>query len=268
MRGLLMGRLGKVDEGSHVRVIFTDEFNWFAFVAPNLTVPDKLILTESTICSIQPLSQTTTTTTTTTTPPCLVRIQHSESGTVIVQNLLCNPLPIDWNTSRPFFVMMDSVDFRVSEICNHCRLDKVVRPTGKVAVASGFGKIGEGFTFVAVIRGKMVAWRMGDDKWTSIFDHVFFLKVSYGYIRGKFYAIGYGGLAIKVDPDSLKTTQLAHQRQGCPFDILSSVVQSYEVLKTSPPVDQAFAYYLRSIPGLVLWKICWHTYTANLYFII
>ncbi|KAJ4830721.1 hypothetical protein Tsubulata_015591 [Turnera subulata] len=193
-------------------------------MAPDFTVPDKLILMESTICSIQLLSQTTSSTSTTTTPPCLVRIQHSESGNAIVQNLLCNPLPNDWNTSRPFFLMMDLLDFRVSEICNDHLLDQVVPPTRKVAVASGFSKIGEGFTVMAVISGKLLAWRMEDDKWTSIFDHAFFLKVS--YIRGKFYAIGYGGLAITVDPDSLKTTQLAHERQGCPFDILSYVVVS------------------------------------------
>ncbi|KAJ4846765.1 hypothetical protein Tsubulata_035278 [Turnera subulata] len=122
--------------------------------------------------------------------------------------------------------MMDSLDFRVGEICNDYLLEEVACPIRfpfRVAVASGFSKIGDRFIVMASIRGRLVAWRMGDDKWTSVLDNA---NAAYGasfsnifYIRGKFYACGWRGLVITVDPDSLNTTQLAHAGENC----LSSV---------------------------------------------
>ncbi|KAJ4842512.1 hypothetical protein Tsubulata_042429 [Turnera subulata] len=168
---------------------------------PNLGgVQDKnshCTLTKSTIYYIEPLHRQRITTGAS---HCwVVRVQFSESGTVVFKNL-GSPKPLK-NRALPKF--LDLRDYKLSEICKVYSLMFVDRGRKtsydkdiKVAVSSCFSKIGVGFMVMAFKKEENLLgiWRIGDDRWN--FNIGTALRMiprmrlrSIAYHNGKFYTV-------------------------------------------------------------------------------
>ncbi|KAJ4830867.1 hypothetical protein Tsubulata_033964 [Turnera subulata] len=178
-------------------------------------------LTESTIYCIQPLHHRRSTTGVS---RCwVVRLQFSESGTVIFKNLGSpNPLEKDAEEAKLLPKVLDLRDFQVREICKaytlefvnqngECSYDRDI----KVAVSSCFSEIGDGFTVMALKKeGNLLGiWRMGEDRWSfdigpamGMIPRMSFHGIAYQ--KGKFYVVDEDGGTSTFDPVS---QEIRHQ---------------------------------------------------------
>ncbi|KAJ4835462.1 hypothetical protein Tsubulata_033828 [Turnera subulata] len=189
----------------------------------NNTNNSHCTLTESTVYCIEPLSKPNTATAaadhpgsnTNTTPCWVVRVQFSESGTVIFKDL-ASPYPIRAADAQLLPKELDLRDYEVREICNAYHLSyegfSISRAT-RVAVSSCFSDIGEGFMVMVLKKyGGLAIWRFGDDRWTNIeltpWEDFPFHSIAYH--KGKFYAVDEAGGTISVDPVSLEIHQVVH----------------------------------------------------------
>ncbi|KAJ4841927.1 hypothetical protein Tsubulata_047484, partial [Turnera subulata] len=177
-------------------------------------VHDKNIhctLSESTIYRIEPLHRQRIATGAS---PCwVVRVQFSESGTVVFKNLGSPELL----KTRLLPKFLDLRDYKVSEIRKAYTLMCVDRRGKtsydrdiKVAVSSCFSEIGVGFMVMALKKEENLLgiWRIGDDRWN--FDIGPALGViprkcfSIAYHSEKFYALDDDGGTSTFDPVSFE----------------------------------------------------------------
>ncbi|KAJ4821957.1 hypothetical protein Tsubulata_032145 [Turnera subulata] len=210
---------------------------------PNLPV-GHYILKEATTYSIQPLSDATV-------PPWILQIESSESeGNAIFKCMLPRMSRAERKSACHFPKVIDLLQFRVNEMCNDHLLDAVVEwPYPHVigaAVASGSSETANGFTVMAVDKKKFClgVWRMGDDRWSIISDHTVrdahFTRVK--YIRRKFYAFAHNGLAVTIDPDSLKITQVAPPKQQSNYVSNSESIQLLGVVESFGNIFGVYEY--------------------------
>lgn len=168
---------------------------------PGLTDDGHLELTESTIYAIQPPEKSTET--------WLVKVEESNSGKIRVMDPLFklrikNMLPESFNL----------LDYRVKEIAKSCRLETVSSSktcyVRKAVVSSDDDNAGE-FVLMALINdGRVGVWRSKDERWTNIdIGYKSFNCKDIIYHKNKFYAMGFDGFTVAVDPKSFKVTQAA-----------------------------------------------------------
>ncbi|KAJ4834969.1 hypothetical protein Tsubulata_048920 [Turnera subulata] len=156
----------------------------------NNTNNSHCTLTESTVYCIEPLSKRNTAaaaadhpgSNTNTTPCWVVRVQFSESGTVIFKDL-ASPYPIRAADAQLLPKELDLRDYEVRFMV------MVLKKYGDLAI-----------------------WRFGDDRWTNIeltpWEDFPFHCIAYH--KGKFYAVDEAGGTISVDPVSLEIHQVVH----------------------------------------------------------
>ncbi|KAJ4827012.1 hypothetical protein Tsubulata_025851 [Turnera subulata] len=167
--------------------------------------------------------------------------------------------PYKW----PWPKAINLLDFRVHEICNDYRLDLSgwqIHHSFPVAVSSGFDKIfsrtggGGGYddqkktgtTFAVMAKDfegyghGLVVWRMGDDKWTPIFDpntpaQKNFTMFLYSAGNAKFYVFNCQGYTFTFDPASpdplMKRTQVAPGPQNHHHFCCASFDDNYKLEK-------------------------------------
>ncbi|KAJ4830866.1 hypothetical protein Tsubulata_033962 [Turnera subulata] len=215
-------------------------------------------LTESTIYCVKPLRPKRFTTTTGASPCWVVRLQFSESGTVIFKNL-GSPHPLEKESEEAKLLpkVLDLRDFQVREICKAYTLEFVNQNGGssydrdiKVAVSSCFSEIGDGFTVMALKKeGNLLGiWRMGDDKWSfdigpalEMIPRMCFHGIAYH--KGKFYVVDEDGGTSTFDPVSLEI-----RHQVVPREYISSadkyLVQAFG--------DLFLVAYTCSVPDVLL----------------
>ncbi|XP_024932652.2 F-box protein SKIP23 [Ziziphus jujuba] len=149
-----------------------------------------------------------------------VKIEETESpGKVILKHPLSR-MPIKtFGNINSLPKAVDLLDYRVREVAKEYRLQYVPGESRRPRDVDKYNKIvvgqkenGDFMVMTMYGRGKLIAWRMGEDKWVKI-DNEFCCK-DIAYHKGKFYAVDEKRRLITVECSSLEVTQVVPPTYG------------------------------------------------------
>ncbi|XP_048334755.2 F-box protein SKIP23 [Ziziphus jujuba] len=147
-----------------------------------------------------------------------VKIEETESGKVYLRD----PLSLSRMTIKNLKIftrfpkVINLFDYRVREIGKEYRL-QYVRGESQLLreevivfkkVVLGHNKDGQFVAMALHINGKLLVWKMGEDRWVGIDDGFQYYK-DIAYHKGRFYVVDDTRRIIAVDCSSLEITQVA-----------------------------------------------------------